>query len=554
MVTRGTLLGGRYRIQEPLGQGGMGVVFLACDESQGQMVAVKSTDLSRWGPSQRRGILEQFRREADTLLRLEHPQLPRFLEFLDDEGQAYLVMEYIPGVNLAQHVEKMGPLNEPQVLLYLRQLAEVLHYLHTQSPPVIFRDLKPSNIMLTPEGHLKLIDFGLAKDQEEGTTSLTQSSARGLVSPGFSAPEQYAGGTDERSDLYALGATAYFLLSATIPAESIHLATSGVGPTSLDTINARISVRTARLVQKLMQLRRDLRPASARQVLQELTESPYQDVETQRAQPAAPPPRKGRKKKALAVGLTLLLGLGVSRWWPGPLAPLAVSSSPPGARVFLDGQDRGETPCNITMHGSKGQLRLEKDGYFPVDERVKPLIPTQLSVALRPGKLTDPSESGSAVPGFYPPSFGAPPRSYVTSRKLRFGGYAYAVPPDFQVIGQDTTGVTMQSGDGKYGTLRKVKLTLPSWDSPQSRLARLTEQSQEKQWRPMRTLVDENQGVVYLERQEGPVAGRRALMVSTTRAEGAPKLVEIDLEVTPSLDVYEFVRDVDTVRGYLGVP
>jgi serine/threonine protein kinase/roadblock/LC7 domain-containing protein len=203
----------RYRIVGLLGQGGMGAVYRAWHMSLGIPVAIKE-NLEASPESQK-----QFVREAQILAKITHPNLPRVIDyfFLPGQGQ-YLVMDFVEGEDLEQMVERLGPVPEAQALTWMAQICDALGYLHNQPSPVIHRDIKPANIKINPQGKAMLVDFGLAKMYSPNMA--TTLGAKG-VTPGFSPPEQYSGGTDIRSDIYALGATIYFLLTGQAPAESV---------------------------------------------------------------------------------------------------------------------------------------------------------------------------------------------------------------------------------------------------------------------------------------------------------------------------------------------
>lgn len=212
-----TVLQGRYVIGDRLGQGGMGAVYRAADLRLSTVTwAIKEMSQSAiTGPLERQQARQAFLAEAEMLAGLNHPHLPRVTDHFEQDGKAYLVMEYVPGETLLRYLMRTGlPQPQARVIEWLRQLCDVLSYLHRQRPPIIFRDLKPANIMLTPEGGLKLIDFGIARLFKPGQAHDTQ--AFGTV--GYSAPEQYGKGqTDARSDVYALGVLLHQLLTGHDP-------------------------------------------------------------------------------------------------------------------------------------------------------------------------------------------------------------------------------------------------------------------------------------------------------------------------------------------------
>ncbi|MCD4785999.1 MAG: serine/threonine protein kinase [Candidatus Eremiobacteraeota bacterium] len=217
LLENGTTLAGRYVIQDLLGQGGMGAVYLSSDKHIPEKKwAVK--ELWDYGdPATRQLIQNQFKREASILATLDHPNLPRITDYFVDNNKEYLVMDYVKGKTLEDELgENPGNLDIEHGLVILSQLIDVLEYLHDREPPVIFRDLKPANIMITPDGNVKLIDFGIARIFSAGKQKDTVI----MGTPGYAAPEQY--GTkqsDLRSDIYGLGATLYFAVTGQDPAD-----------------------------------------------------------------------------------------------------------------------------------------------------------------------------------------------------------------------------------------------------------------------------------------------------------------------------------------------
>jgi hypothetical protein len=195
-----------------IGRGGMGAVYQAKDmKRQGALCAIKEMSLSMVPPEEQALAIKNFRIEARMLSVLGHPCLPAVTQSFADDQRYFLVMEYIDGVTLEELLERnRGPFSERRVLNWAEQLCDVLEYLHSYNPPIIFRDMKPGNVMLTRQGHIKLIDFGIARffrPTHEADTQL-------LGTPGYAPPEQYGTAqTDERADIYALGMTLYHLLT-----------------------------------------------------------------------------------------------------------------------------------------------------------------------------------------------------------------------------------------------------------------------------------------------------------------------------------------------------
>ena len=244
-LERGALLHKRYRIVEILGQGGMGSVYRAVDENLGVDVAVKenlfTTD----------EYARQFRLEAVILANLRHPNLPRVTDHfvIGDQGQ-YLVMDYIEGEDLRQRMERMGNITEDEAILIGAAMCDALTYLHTRKPPILHRDIKPGNVKITPDGHIFLVDFGLAKVLHGSQATTTGARA---MTPGYSPPEQYGTArTDPRTDIYSLGATLYAALSGIIPEDGLARAMDNTQLTPLRKRNSKVSRRLAAAIEKAM--------------------------------------------------------------------------------------------------------------------------------------------------------------------------------------------------------------------------------------------------------------------------------------------------------------
>jgi|GEM_PF-374003 len=209
----GHLLDGRYRIYKLLGVGGMGRVYLANDTRlANRPVAVKEMILG--DGAQERKAIEDFHREASVLARLSHPSIPQIIDYFGEQGRHYLVMEYVAGGDLQHRLDEMGAgarMPEANVVEMARQLLDVLQFLHSQKPPIVYRDLKPANIMIDHHGRAMLIDFGIARFLPPGGRG-TQ-----IGSVGYAPPEQYLGKMEPRSDLFALAATMHHLLTGRDP-------------------------------------------------------------------------------------------------------------------------------------------------------------------------------------------------------------------------------------------------------------------------------------------------------------------------------------------------
>lgn len=272
----GIVLRRRYEIQELVGQGGMGAVYRANDlRLEGRVCAVKEIlpALSEKTASAEElaQIAEQFRVEASTLARLDHPNLPKVSDYFSTAGREYLVMDFVEGRDLQeilQEAQRRGEfLKEPQVLGWAAQLLDALEYMHSQDPPVVHRDIKPSNIKVTPRGTVKLVDFGLVKVlQPNDSRTVTVVQGRGTVA--YTPLEQYGGDTgftDARSDVYALGATLYHLLCGQPPVDAKERFLRPGALISMRQINSNVSPRVERAIFMSLSMHPNERPVSARE-------------------------------------------------------------------------------------------------------------------------------------------------------------------------------------------------------------------------------------------------------------------------------------------------
>jgi serine/threonine-protein kinase len=254
-----------------VGQGGMGTVWQAHTlTNPPRKVAVKEVIFGFREAEEQESAGRQFRREAELLAGLSHVGLVAVLDSFSIDMAHYLVMDLIEGQSLGTLVENLGePLPVPTVVNWGEQLCDVLHYLHTRTPPVIYRDLKPDNVMVDDTGRLRLVDFGIARTLEAG--SRTTTFIKGSATHGFAPAEQYSGGnTDVRTDIYALGATLYCLLTAQTPPPSIAMMMGEEKLTPPRSLNLAVPERLSTLVQRMMGLRRHERPDSVLEVWREL--------------------------------------------------------------------------------------------------------------------------------------------------------------------------------------------------------------------------------------------------------------------------------------------
>jgi serine/threonine protein kinase, bacterial len=263
LLPTNSIVNNRYIIIRKIGQGGMGAVYQVTDTQDGHRVlALKEMSDSAVDPPDRPQMVAQFQQEAILLQRLNHANLPYVTDKFSIGDRHYLVMEYINGRTLQQMLDDtQQPFPEPLVLHWTDQLCDVLGYLHNQNPKIIFRDLKPDNIMITTDNQVKLIDFGIVRFFKPGKKKDTIL----LGTKGYAAPEQWgAGQTDERSDVYSLGVTLFHLLTAVDP-ESYVLNIPNVRQ-----FNPSISPQTEQLVSKATRPNTQERFASMQQMRQAL--------------------------------------------------------------------------------------------------------------------------------------------------------------------------------------------------------------------------------------------------------------------------------------------
>ena len=325
-LATGTVLINRYRIVKLVGQGGFGAVYRAWDLSLLQPVALKENSGGA-AEAQR-----QFEREAQLLAGLRHANLPRVSDHFVLPGQGqYLVMDFVEGKSLSDLLaERGGPLPEAEVLPWIRQVCDALEYLHTRTPPVIHRDIKPDNIIISPDGRAILVDFGISKEFAPGKGTTAGAKA---VTPGYSPPEQYASGkTDARSDVYALGATLYTLLTGQVPPEGPNLSSGTAVLSPPQQLNRAISDNVAAAIEAAMAPTISRRLGSAGDLVRELAGGPRgghsQTTASKVITPVTPPAR--RRRRWVWPLLLLLLAVGTVAAWVamGQPDPLALFSSP----------------------------------------------------------------------------------------------------------------------------------------------------------------------------------------------------------------------------------
>jgi serine/threonine protein kinase len=261
VIEANTVVGGRYRVFKPLGGGGMKMVYLAEDlRLASRPCALAEMVDSFTSPNLQQQAVASFQREADMLATLSNEHIPRVFDRFSDQNRHYLVMEYIEGVTLEQRMRDAGGrLAESEVIDLAIQVCQTLEYLHGLTPPVVYRDLKPSNVMLTKGGQAKLIDFGIARHFRP------LSNATMIGTQGYAPPEQYRGKVEFRSDIYALGATMHHALSGRDPAleppfsfPPLRQAAPGITPALADLVDQALKYDVALRVSDATEFRERL--------------------------------------------------------------------------------------------------------------------------------------------------------------------------------------------------------------------------------------------------------------------------------------------------------
>lgn len=241
MLEIGSLVDGKYKILSEIGHGGMSVVYMAINEKANKTWAIK--EVRKDGRMDFNIVRQGLMAEIDTLKRLKHPYLPSIIDVIEDDETFIIVMDYVEGRSLDKILEEHGVQQESVVVEWAKQLCDVLGYLHSRTPAIIYRDMKPANVMLKPDGTVTLIDFGTAKNYE-----INYGETTGIGTIGYAAPEQYIGSglgrTDARTDIYCLGMTLYHLLTGQDPCRNL------ISDTSIRAVNPALSRGLDSIIRK----------------------------------------------------------------------------------------------------------------------------------------------------------------------------------------------------------------------------------------------------------------------------------------------------------------
>lgn len=350
MIEAGSVLQGRYQIEKPVGRGGMALVYAAWDLQFKQRVAVKQVAVPECTPEQRAAVLAQFEQEAQVLRSLKHENIPNVYGFFHEAENTFLVMDFVEGRTLQSLVSRRADgtaerlPSQSDVLDWALQIGRALDYLHTLKPlSIVYKDLKPGNVMLTPDGKVMLLDFGLAKNMGHSGESATI--LKGAGTPGYAPPEQWGSddqSADPRADLYALGATMFYLLKGATPPD----------PTRQPDVHAQLLSRLTSeslglprgvgpLLARLLAPRREDRCQTAREAVELLTQANAPEVVAP-SFPALPdstvalstPSGSPRKRPfALVAAAVGMGGVALMAWHFGSTRPLVGGPQPPASPV-----------------------------------------------------------------------------------------------------------------------------------------------------------------------------------------------------------------------------
>ncbi len=315
----GTLLLDRYSIVKRVGGGGMGSVYQARDKRLAdRLCAVKEMIEMFADQSQRAKAVEDFKREAEVLAQLDHPSIPTIFDYFIEGGRYYLVMRWIGGGDLADQMRHhSGLVEESKVTKWAVQICDVLHYIHSQKPPIIYRDLKPANLMLDDRtGRVMLVDFGIARivrPTEKGVTA--------IGTMGYAPPELFAGKVEPRSDLYSLGATMFHMLTGSDPQDNPLLIFDFSKNPRPSQINPKITPEMEELLMRSVAHKPEDRPASALEFMKAL--EAHSEMMEGRAESPAPGPVPSRERAASTASSARLEAASESRAG----APAATSSA-----------------------------------------------------------------------------------------------------------------------------------------------------------------------------------------------------------------------------------
>ena len=397
MLKTGMILQERYHTVRKLGGGGMGTVYLAEDRRlPGRQCAVKEMIPQDLPAADRDWAIQAFQMEAQMLAHLSHPGLTSVTDFFGEKGNWYLVMDFVPGETLKdlidRYPDKRLPINE--ALHIIQQLCNVLDYLHNQTPPVIFRDLKPSNVMVTPRQEVKLIDFGIARFFKQGKKSDTTN----LGTPGFAAPEQYggAGQSDARTDIYSLGVLINQMITGYDPSSAPSPFPMPDSRSLLPTISPHI----AQVISRSTQLQPQLRYNN----ITELQQSLFHPVTN-------PQPQAGYEPSQVQYGVTQV-SPSENQVMPGSSNPPSWSGQPSHPTPYPQSAPQYQTPSG------RGYTQIQTPGSAQS---------TPSNIQYTPTSNVTPWPSQSGESAVYPQTVTAPPAKNKTGLIIAIAGISIII-------------------------------------------------------------------------------------------------------------------------------
>lgn len=405
----GRTLGGKYKIYDKVGGGGMAEVYLARDLNIGEIVALK---ILRSQYTEGTDYIERFQREAKSAIKLNHPNICAVKDFGQDGDVYYMVMEFVEGKTLSRIIEEKGPMPVSEAVSYIRQSALALAEAY-KSGIIAHRDVKSQNIMVKPDGTVKMMDFGIAKSRDYATMTTAGSF---IGTPEYMSPEQAQGAkTDARADIYSLGVVLYEALAGEVPFEAdtpwgvlnMHISKE---PFPIDNLRTDIPEGMAEVIKRFLAKNPDDRFQNPNEVVQALdvVMSHYKAPKGQKVQAKKIPrsnPKLKRTIKNILLGLLVagvIAGAAVLFMILGAVRPgsIYLSSSPSQASIFIKGPNEDDfvnsgMKTNIEIQElkpGKYEFRLVADGYEPItiEQRIisNERINTDTITLKRPGKLT----------------------------------------------------------------------------------------------------------------------------------------------------------------------
>ncbi|MBR4858858.1 MAG: serine/threonine protein kinase [Clostridia bacterium] len=363
MATIGQVIDDKYEVLKLIGQGGMSKVYLAMDKRLNKQWAIKEIE-KKAKDKNNEVVIQSAIAEANMIKQLDHPSIVRIVDIIDNGNVIYIIEDYIEGEPLATILENEGAQSQDLVISWAKQLCEALDYLHTRTPPIIYRDMKPANVMLKPDGSIKVIDFGIAREYKDHRAEDTVS----LGTKGYAAPEQFGGKgqTDARTDIYCLGVTLYHLVTGQNPCEP---------PYQIYPIrhwNPQLSSGLELIIQKCTQLNPADRYQSCAELLYALNH--YEEYTTAY--------RAKQKKKFNLFIATIAAAVGLSLLGSFSMAMKSATDNSDYDKKIIDAEtavDVGEklnlyeVAVNIKPYDSKAYLSMieyfKSDGVFDKNER-----------------------------------------------------------------------------------------------------------------------------------------------------------------------------------------